>query len=883
MRRRNGALFLTLLLTTAFLTFQAAAPPRALSQEREDTVLVGRISHVEGELLRYVPEEKDWVSTAKDAPFGLDDALSSGDNSRAELILPNNTWVRVDENSQIQMLALKEDLTEVDVASGVARFHNRSATGIIRATTPFGQVVAKPGTVFDVYVGNQSAEVVAVKGQVDFLHEPDEARYEVKAGTTSLIADSRDVTAGSNIVDRDWNDWNEKRDSFWSKRVEVRGDSAKYLPEGLRYDAADLDDHGRWEKVYYDGDYHRMWRPERVSTDWSPYSVGRWTTYYGDQCWIPYEPFGYVTHHYGSWIYIGNLWYWAPPVPRRPVHVVSPLSITFSWYPGRVAWIHRDRHVGWVPLAPREVYYGHRYWGPRTVVINQVNIYRPNIHIHKYRHIERAVIIDRDDFYRAKDYRKVRIHNKHHTNIVNHYQAAPVINNTVINNFSSKRERYRMDDRVVHKKPHPSAVDRIFRNQNMARDRRNEDASMIEQNLSRTRVRKVEFKETVPKPRATRRLVAGDKVGKPTSQPKLEGGELRRRQREFRGNEADSVQETARSRDEGGNPRRLDRRATEWNPGEERKNSAERIRPRSPRTDRAVIHEESSGATETGRQRRLNLQQLRRGQDLRNQDGEDQGIQAGEDGGRSLRPPRTGRNFLNVREETTRPPVRSKEGPTRLKREDQPAPPREKAEENPSVRRQNKLRLLGPAAGETEALTPDGLAKKRGRSSLQSPARPENPEEMEKVTNPLPQNPEDRLDRARERQRFEPKPQRQPKMKEGHLRESYFPRAQGASWKAAERNSPPASRFEKQGTSASRLSGSDPQEPEGTPEKRKGARNPSSAFQTLQDNQQALLNSREGAMRQQGRTRNQNLNDSTGQLKRPGARYDRDTVHEKGS
>jgi hypothetical protein len=136
-----------------------AAIPIAWSQqeqEQREPILVGHISHVEGQLLRYVPDEKDWVVITKDAPFGENDALYSDDKSRAEFMMPNNTWARTDGSTQIQMIKLAEDTTEMDVASGEARFYNKSSTALIKATTPFGYVVAGPDTIFDLYVGDKS-------------------------------------------------------------------------------------------------------------------------------------------------------------------------------------------------------------------------------------------------------------------------------------------------------------------------------------------------------------------------------------------------------------------------------------------------------------------------------------------------------------------------------------------------------------------------------------------------------------------------------------------------------------------------------------------------------------------------------------------------------
>ena len=89
-------------------------------------------------------------------------------------------------------LALREDAAEIDVASGTARFYNRSQKALIKATTPFGYVLARPGTAFDLYVGDESAEVISLDGAVDFVLGEGESRYVVEAGGVSIISDGKD-------------------------------------------------------------------------------------------------------------------------------------------------------------------------------------------------------------------------------------------------------------------------------------------------------------------------------------------------------------------------------------------------------------------------------------------------------------------------------------------------------------------------------------------------------------------------------------------------------------------------------------------------------------------------------------------------------------------
>ena len=216
-------------------------------------MVVGRIFYIEGDLLRYVPAEKDWVAVVRDAPFGIEDTLFSGSRGMAELIVPNGAWIRIGDSTQIQVITLDTDLAEMDVASGVARFYNKGSNTVIRATSPFGYVLADPGTVFDFYVGENSVEVVAVKGTVSFVHLATETKYDVAAGSPSILADQQQVSSGEGTVDSDWDRWNRVRENFWAAKARVRGRSVEYLPPSLQNEAYALEENGRWEKCSLSG------------------------------------------------------------------------------------------------------------------------------------------------------------------------------------------------------------------------------------------------------------------------------------------------------------------------------------------------------------------------------------------------------------------------------------------------------------------------------------------------------------------------------------------------------------------------------------------------------------------------------------------------------
>ncbi len=560
------------LLVVLFLGAVPMVSPSSAADE--PAMVVGRIFYIEGELLRYVPEENDWVAVVRDAPFGTEDTLFSGNRGMAELIVPNGTWIRIGNSTQIQFITLDTDLAEMDVASGVARFYNKSSDTVIKTTSPFGYVLAYPGTVFDFYVGDDSVEVVAVKGRVSFVHSTTEAKYDVAAGSPSILADQQQVSAGDGTVNPGWHRWNTVRENFWAAKARVRGRSVEYLPPSLHDQAYALEENGSWERVPYEGTSRWFWRP-RVIVGWSPFTVGRWTDWYGDQTWIPAEPFGYVTHHYGNWVYMRNYWYWAPPV--MSVRVGLPLlDVGFFWYPGRVSWIHTGIYIGWVPLAPRETYYSHRHWGgPHAVVVNNVNITQININVRNYAYVNHAVVVNQNNFNSVNNYKKVQVTNVNHTTIINNYHAAPVVNNTVINNYTTNKQRYNYTTVNVNEKPHNTVINRIQQNEKIIHAEGKEKASVVQERVKSLPEGKVNREARIEAPKGTNYIVPASEVNRPKSEIKLQQREIKTTgkpgQQEKPGKPAVSKQVSPAKPAQSGQPAADPKRVTPAKPGQQEK------------------------------------------------------------------------------------------------------------------------------------------------------------------------------------------------------------------------------------------------------------------------------------------------------------------------
>ncbi len=444
--------------------------------QAEEPILIGRVSHIEGGVLRYVTVEDDWVATVADSPLRADDIIYTEPEGRAEFIFPNNTWVRVDGNTGVDVIVLRRDLTGIYVDGGVVRIYNRSQDALVRVETRWGYLAAEPGDVVDLYVGDKDIQIIALEGYPNFFYTRrgrDEVRYEVLANGPAIFVDEVSVEAAEPLVDRDWESWNYRRDQLLAERRRVR---SAHLPEAFQNDAHVFESQGRWERVYYKEKYVWCWTPIHVDVSWRPFTVGRWTTYYEENVWVPYEPWGWVTHHHGHWIHVENRWWWTPYISvnvatpgvdvRVDVGVPPPPDYYWYWHPGRVAWIHSEVHVGWFPLAPWEPYYGWRPWYGNTVVVNNTNITNINININNYNYFNNAVIVNYNNFYNVPygnnyiQHNVVNITNINQTTIINNYYAAPVIHKTVIKNQNFFKNQYNFSDKQIVYKPHHSVVEK---------------------------------------------------------------------------------------------------------------------------------------------------------------------------------------------------------------------------------------------------------------------------------------------------------------------------------------------------------------------------------------------------------------------------------------
>lgn len=315
------------------------------------------------------------------APLLTEDRVLTAADGRAEVQLDGANQVRLAGSTEVRMGDLKYKHYQVQIAQGLVMFRVlRDNDAQVEISTPTVSVHPLRQGSYRISVNAEGMTEVTVRSGDAEISSPT-GTEPLRAGQTLLSrgnpADPEFRTSVMGAAD-EWDRWNVDRDRLFESAAAV----APSLSPDI-YGTEDLNAYGRWNQ---DPVYGNVWVPNQTP-DWAPYQDGRWSNedYYG-WTWIPYEPWGWAPYHYGRWYRGGFGWAWYPgPVGLRAAW--SPALVGFFGWgaPGfgvGVGFGFGFGNIGWVPLAPFEVYrpwYGRGFAGGfggvrSTAIISNTNI-----------------------------------------------------------------------------------------------------------------------------------------------------------------------------------------------------------------------------------------------------------------------------------------------------------------------------------------------------------------------------------------------------------------------------------------------------------------------------------------------------------------------------
>jgi hypothetical protein len=347
---------ITFAATLAFATWLAAP---AFAQQDGDAAdqsdndppnRAARLSYLDGPVSLQPAGVQDWNAAPLNQPLTLGDALWSDRGSHAEIDL-GSAVVRLDGGTSLTVLDFSDQAVQLRLDAG---------------TLDISVSALDPGTVFEIDAPNAATALL----------RPGEYRLSVdNAGNTSVVIRNGQAQVVSNDA-QNMNLLTGQRglygaggyalaptgppDEFdlWCQQRQARWADEQTITQYVSSDVVgyeDLHDYGQWQQEPDDG---YVWFPTQVALDWAPYSAGHWA-WVGPWgwTWIDDAPWGFAPFHYGRWNHFGSRWGWVPAPPRRHA-VYAPALVAWIGGPaaGAALSLGGGAAVGWLPLAPGEVY-----------------------------------------------------------------------------------------------------------------------------------------------------------------------------------------------------------------------------------------------------------------------------------------------------------------------------------------------------------------------------------------------------------------------------------------------------------------------------------------------------------------------------------------------
>jgi hypothetical protein len=383
----------------------------AWAEDQKSAINPLRLAYINGSVSFWRYGAEDWVEARINTPLISGDALYTDKNSDLEIQAEGRAFIRADDNTQISIVNQTPDFLQLKVTTGRVSLDLRtlpSAGYTIELDTP--------NAVFTIdHIGYYRVDV---DGEVHFITRRGGRAAMTPAGGGAMIllpSEETVVHQGADMAKAevyaapeldDWDQWNFDRTNNLIDAI-----SERYLSSGIA-GAHDLDYYGNWR---LSDEYGPVWVPDGISSDWAPYSTGRWVWDSDYQwTWIDDAPWGWAPFHYGRWVYFGGYWAWAPgPVAlRRPVYAPALVAF-FGSRPGLSVGVGGLGGIGWValgwgePLIPwwgQRGFIGQPWWGgwggPRminNIVVRQMTVVNVNNISYTNRRISNALVATTHD------------------------------------------------------------------------------------------------------------------------------------------------------------------------------------------------------------------------------------------------------------------------------------------------------------------------------------------------------------------------------------------------------------------------------------------------------------------------------------------------------
>ena len=138
--------------------------------QSKDYFRIARLSYLEGKVSFQHTDEVDWTAASINLALQPGDRIYTGENGRAEIEFDDGSVVRLAEKSDVEILAMKEDLIQLRVLIGLCSLTNRSSVEFEIDTPAAAFTTTEKGSYrFDIAENGDSDGIVR-KGAMDVVN-----------------------------------------------------------------------------------------------------------------------------------------------------------------------------------------------------------------------------------------------------------------------------------------------------------------------------------------------------------------------------------------------------------------------------------------------------------------------------------------------------------------------------------------------------------------------------------------------------------------------------------------------------------------------------------------------------------------------------------------
>ncbi len=309
---------------------------------------VGRVAESYGSVWLADDQRGEWIAAHRNRPVTHGDRLSLQPGARVVVHIGSAT-LRLDGDSELEVLQMDDRVVRLHLHAGSAALQLPSGESAreFEISTVDGRVSALQRAHLRVDRRQNTSIITAWDGSLRF--ESNDSSLDVAQGQRAELWQENGRTHYSwGRIDRDeFTDW-----VVASERRDGPSVAQRYVSPEMT-GAHDLNRYGEWDQH---PQYGAVWYPRTVASDWAPYRDGQWTWVapWG-WTWVDNAPWGFAPFHYGRWVQWRGRWVWTPgQYVARPTY--APALVAWFGGPNLSVTISSDAHVGWVALAPFEVF-----------------------------------------------------------------------------------------------------------------------------------------------------------------------------------------------------------------------------------------------------------------------------------------------------------------------------------------------------------------------------------------------------------------------------------------------------------------------------------------------------------------------------------------------